>query len=535
MSKQNDNLIGKTLGQFVIQEEIGRGGMASVYSARQTSMNRIVAVKILPQHFMHDPGFLERFEREVAVISQLEHPHILPIYDYGEVDGIPYIAMRYLGGGSMAQMVRRGVSEVADIEKPLTQIAQALDYAHQQGVIHRDLKPGNIMLDDNGNAYLSDFGIARVMGSDLTGSAIIGTPAYMSPEQAHGVSIDGRSDIYSLGIVLFELLTGREPFQSETPMGLLLMHINEPIPPVSEFRTDIPPAIERVIQKATSKNPDDRYASATELATAYSNALRGAHTEQTSKKPTVKHEPDATLIDAPAPPSAGDTLLPSTGQMTPRPATSPGTQIPPAPTPSPVPEPATKSRGWLYGLIGLLVIAIGGGALWVGLSLSGVQAMALPTPTPFDAAIRIVQDEYSISMPRALVPSRDDFRDLSDPDRLYHRWEGANDQTYVTLAIVSSSRVSVTQYDSRYYGDSDALTVIDEVTAPDGTLRRSYRVRSTDASASAGQLDVFYIPRGDALAIVEMFTADTVANNDDLLQELQLILDSLVIRMENPA
>ncbi|NJN00463.1 MAG: serine/threonine protein kinase, partial [Aquincola sp.] len=197
------NLIGKNIGPYTILEEIGRGGMATVYSAMQTSMNRKIAIKVLPPHFMHDPGFLERFEREVDVIAHLEHPHILPIYDYGQAEGVPYIAMRYLGGGSLAQRIRRGPLELSEIDKPLTQVCQALDYAHQQGVIHRDLKPGNIMLDETGNAYLSDFGIARVMGSNLTGSAIIGTPAYMSPEQAHGLNIDGRADIYSMGIVLF--------------------------------------------------------------------------------------------------------------------------------------------------------------------------------------------------------------------------------------------------------------------------------------------------------------------------------------------
>ncbi|MCA9885006.1 MAG: serine/threonine protein kinase, partial [Anaerolineae bacterium] len=181
-SQQDSNLTGKTIGPYELQQEIGRGGMATVYSGRQLSMNRMVAIKVLPRHFLHDPGFLERFEREVEVISKLEHPHILPIYDYGETEGVPYIAMRYLGGGSMADLIRRGVPELKDIVQPMRQVAEALDYAHQRGIIHRDLKPGNIMLDESGNAYLSDFGIARVMGSDLTGSAIIGTPAYMSPE-----------------------------------------------------------------------------------------------------------------------------------------------------------------------------------------------------------------------------------------------------------------------------------------------------------------------------------------------------------------
>ena len=257
-----DDLIGKVLGQYQIEQEVGRGGMATVYRARQQSMNRTVAVKVLPRNLLHDPTFYERFEREVDVIAHLEHPHILPIYDYGQAEGVPYIIMRFLGGGSLEQQIRRGLPDLNDLQKPMRQIAQALDYAHQQGIIHRDLKPGNIMLDEAGNAYLSDFGIARVLGSDLTGSMIIGTPAYMSPEQANGLAIDARSDIYALGIVMFELITGKEPYQAETPMAVLLKHINEPVPPIRSFREDVPEAVELVINKATAKDPDNRFSSA---------------------------------------------------------------------------------------------------------------------------------------------------------------------------------------------------------------------------------------------------------------------------------
>ena len=274
----NDDLIGKSLGQFEIIEEIGRGGMASVYRARQTSINRIVAIKVLPRsRCCTTPAFYERFTREVDLVAHLEHPHILPIYDYGEVDGTPYIAMRYLAGGSMAQWIRRGLPPLDKLAKPVEQVASALDYAHQEGVIHRDLKPGNILLDENDNAYLSDFGIARVLDSNLTGSAIIGTPAYMSPEQANGLPLDARSDIYSLGVVLFELVTGREPFEAETPVALLLKHINEPMPSARALRPELPLGAERVIIKATAKRPDDRYPSGSDLADAFaSGAARTA-------------------------------------------------------------------------------------------------------------------------------------------------------------------------------------------------------------------------------------------------------------------
>lgn len=531
---QSDDLIGKTLGQFEILEEIGRGGMATVYSARQLSMNRTVAVKVLPRHFMHDPGFIERFEREVEVISQLEHPHILPIYDYGELDGMPYIAMRYLGGGSMAQWVRRGRIKVQDLVKPLTQISQAMDYAHQQGIIHRDLKPGNIMLDEGGNAYLSDFGIARVMGSDLTGSAIIGTPAYMSPEQAHGVPIDGRSDIYSLGIVVYELIAGREPFQSETPMGLLLMHINEPLPSLSEYRDDVPRSIERVIEKATAKDPDDRYPSAGDLAQAFTNALRGAETDNAAEMPTRKREQSGAPtigVDAPPPPMA---IPPSELDKSRRQATRTiGGQEADASSSTEVKPREEKvdsggGRGWLYAVAGLVIVALlGGGALLASGAFSTPPDVIMPTPTPFTAAIRLNQPDYAITVPRRLLSSNGNYVDESDATRTLHRWAGTRDTGIsVAVGIVSASLMSAEDYAARYYESQPSLRFIDESTAPDGTLRRSYRVNGED-SRTSGQLDAFFMHEGDKLAVLEIFTADDVASDSAVLRELQLILDSL--------
>ncbi len=289
---QPDELIGKTFGQYTVIAEIGRGGMATVYRAQQQSVNRVVALKVLPRHFWHDSSFFERFTREVAVISQLEHPHILPVHDYGQVNGLPYIVMRYLAGGSLENIIRRGLPKWTDLERPLRQICQALDYAHQKGIIHRDLKPGNILFDENGNAYLSDFGIARVMNSDLTGSALIGTPAYMSPEQAQSQPLDGRSDVYSLGVVVFEWITGWMPFQADTPVGLLLKQIQEPFPSPRRFRADIPPQIEAVIMRACAKNPSERFASAGEFFNAFSQALTGENTSPSSGYPAYPPPPN---------------------------------------------------------------------------------------------------------------------------------------------------------------------------------------------------------------------------------------------------
>lgn len=485
---RGDGLIGKTLGQFTIVQEVGRGGMATVYKATQKSINRQVAVKVLPRHFMHDPGFLERFEREVKVISGLEHPHILPIYDYGESDGVPYIAMRFLSGGSMAQMVQRGVSNLTELEKPFQQIGEALDYAHQQGIIHRDLKPGNIMLDEHGNAYLSDFGIARVMGSDLTGSAIIGTPAYMSPEQAQGGNIDARSDIYALGVVLFELITGTEPFQAETPMSMMLKHLNEPLPPLDRFRSNLPDDLQVVIDTATAKSPDDRYPSASVLAQALATAL----SENTL----------APQNSSPTPSNAAMTGLPATNE--------PNTD--PDKTPKRNAIPLAVVAALLVG--GLIVVA-------VVLSLGNFSAAntAPATVTPFRGAMIVSDVDYRLSLPEAWI-----FTDQSNVRQLLHSWQAPDGSVRAELAIVDSGERSIESYSRVNF--QNAMMLIDETTAEDGTIRRSYRVEN-HPELDNGQLDAFFTVEPERLVVFTVYTADAIATDTVTLETLQLMLDSL--------
>jgi serine/threonine-protein kinase len=276
--------IGKKLGAYEIGEPIGQGGMATVYKAFQPGMNRTVAVKVLPPLLAQNATFLARFRQEAQVIARLEHAHILPVYDYGESDptpasgagGVVYIVMRYLDGGALQKKIDAGRVPLRDVSKVLSQIASALDYAHRQGVIHRDIKPSNVLLDRQGDAFLTDFGIAKMVAGtlDLTGTGVIGTPQYMSPEQGQGLEVDGRSDVYSLGVMLYETLTGRVPFDAETPLAVVLKHVTEPLPSVRTHAPELPESVERVLDTALAKKPGDRYATAGELAAAFDDAIR---------------------------------------------------------------------------------------------------------------------------------------------------------------------------------------------------------------------------------------------------------------------
>ena len=267
----SESLIGKLVNGYEILSQVGQGGMATVVLARQRSMNRNVALKFLPNAFMNDEAYLQRFEREVRIVAQLEHRNIVPVYDFGEFEDQPYIAMRYMPAGSVEELLAAGRIPLRRVLSIVEQVASALDYAHQNGILHRDLKPSNILLDDGGGVFITDFGIARILGeggSNITTQGVVGTPSYMSPEQARGEPLDGRSDVYSLGVMLFELITGRRPFDSETPYSIAVMHVTMPPPSPRDVEPSVTSAVEAVILRALHKQPDKRYASAGDLAAA---------------------------------------------------------------------------------------------------------------------------------------------------------------------------------------------------------------------------------------------------------------------------
>ena len=257
-----------TIGRYELRGELGRGGMAAVYRAYDALLNREVALKVMAGHLATDASFHRRFEREAKVIATLEHPSIVPVYDYGITpQGQPYLVMRLLRGGTLHERLAAGKVTQQQLWAILRQVAAALDYAHDRDIVHRDIKPVNVLFDEKGNAYVSDFGIAKVRDAttNLTGNAIVGTAAYMSPEQFMGATVDGRSDQYSLAIVVFEALSGRAPFVSDTLHGLMFQHINEPPPDVHSLNRALPPAVSAVLRRAMAKNPGDRFANATDF------------------------------------------------------------------------------------------------------------------------------------------------------------------------------------------------------------------------------------------------------------------------------
>ena len=258
------------IGRYEVKSELGRGGMATVYRAFDPRFDREVAVKVLPREMMHDPQFRSRFEREIKMIAQLEHPAIVPVYDVGDVDEQPYFVMRYMMGGSLSDRITEGNMSIEETARIIEKVAQGLAYAHRKGIIHRDLKPDNILFDENDEPFISDFGVAKISesGSNLTGSGVIGTPAYMSPEQAQGSAIDMRSDVYGLGVIVYQMLTGHQPYNADTPMGVVVKHITDPVPEILRDMPTLPREVDEIIKMALAKNRDERYPNTIELAKA---------------------------------------------------------------------------------------------------------------------------------------------------------------------------------------------------------------------------------------------------------------------------
>jgi serine/threonine-protein kinase len=327
-------------GRYELHRRVGRGGMAEVYLARDRLLDRLVAIKILFPEFATDPSFVARFRREAQAAANLNHPNIVGVYDWGKERGTYYIVMEYVDGRSVSEIIRTdGPIEPKRAAGIAADVAAALHFAHKKGVVHRDVKPGNVLITQAGEVKVADFGIARAMTATSeenltqTGS-VMGTATYFSPEQAQGKPVDARSDLYSLGVVLYEMVSGKPPFHADSPVAIAYKHVQEPVPPLSERMAGVPAGYESITLRALAKDPDDRYADGAAMRADLLRFRDGR-------------------------PIAAVTPVPTGPARPPGPATV--VAAPPDPTPPPeVAQPASKRSGWFFAIIVVLLLVLAG-------------------------------------------------------------------------------------------------------------------------------------------------------------------------------
>jgi formylglycine-generating enzyme required for sulfatase activity len=384
-------------GRYNIEALLGQGGMSAVYRAYDPNLRRPVAIKLIHSHLSADPEFIGRFEAEAAAVAQLRHPNIVQVFDFNHDGDTYYMVMEYLPGESLQERLKalRGEQKRFPLTTTATIIATVADavaYAHERGTIHRDLKPANVMLTPQGQPVLTDFGVAKIIGGQhhtATG-AVIGTPAYMSPEQVRGEALDGRADIYSLGVMLYEMASGRPPYEGESAMTVMLKQVNEPIPDIRQQVADVPQGLVDIIDKAMAKDPAKRFQSAAQLAAA----LRSMVNNPNRPLNLAAAEPSATMTETPA------TLLQTGAEPRPRGAGDAPRTPPLAPTQGAAQGSSSRLVLLLGGvLVLILCLALGGTGLFVAARV--LFPAASPTPSagrPTAAPTAVVQQTLVVTV-----------------------------------------------------------------------------------------------------------------------------------------
>ncbi len=420
--------------RYQVESLIGQGGMAAVYKANDPNLRRTVAIKVIHPHLSNDPDFVRRFEEEATAVARLRHANIVQVFDYNHEDDLYYMVMEFIPGETLGSRLKRLNQAgrrlpVKDALQFSIDICEAADYAHQRGMIHRDIKPANVMLDVNNKAILMDFGIARMVGGQqhtATG-AVVGTALYMAPEQIQGLHADARADIYSLGVTLFESLSGKPPFEADSAMTVMMMHLNDPVPDIRQVQPEAPPALVAVLEKATAKNRDERFGSAAEMAAALRQVLQNP--EQASLAaavaPLPRRQPaaDETFIESASTPAAdatmvehaaagaaaaslasagGQTLVEQQAVLAPRaPAAS---AFPATPDQAAYPVQRRGGKTWLFILLAVLVVALGAGGFYAYQQFfkdggANPAAAALPSETLPAAAVVVAGEPTATFTP----------------------------------------------------------------------------------------------------------------------------------------
>ncbi|OGO08751.1 MAG: hypothetical protein A2Z66_00695 [Chloroflexi bacterium RBG_13_66_10] len=349
--------IGENVGPYRIIDQLGQGGMATVYKAYHPALDRYVAIKVLHPAFLEDPSFLARFNREAKVVAKLDHPNIVPIYDYADHKGQPYLVMKFIEGETLKARLARAPLSIPDAIRVVEAVGSALGFAHKQGILHRDIKPSNIILTPNGAIYLADFGLARIAQSGestLSADMVLGTPHYISPEQARGErDLDEGTDIYSFGVVLYEIVVGRVPFSADTPFSIIHDHIYTPLPPPCVVNPRVPEAMQAVLMKALDKPRESRFATVNDLVEAFRAAATGS---------PLAGPADFSTVPLPATTRPGltreDTV--AAAEIEPQPLSAPTTVPGSGAARQPEAEGSKKkpSRAWLWAVGGLAITCL---------------------------------------------------------------------------------------------------------------------------------------------------------------------------------